>query len=126
MLLCFSLEITESCRLRHLTIPWVLPIGRNWPATGGHSRPHENFNFNQNYPARSVKSQIAYKKEMGGGGVGKIIGKAYFIVNARAGQFDDFGRCESYAKPDFISVRTRLPLYKGDVGVHYLKVVVRI
>ena len=65
MLLCFSLEITESCRLRHLTIPWVLPICQNWPAIGGHSRPHENFYFNQNYPARSVKSQIAYKKEMG-------------------------------------------------------------
>ena len=54
-----------------------------------------------------------------------ILGKAYFIVNARAGQFDDFGWCESYAKPDFISVRTRLPLYKGDVGVHYLKVLVK-
>lgn len=28
--------------------------------------------------------------------------------------------------PYFISVRTRLPLYKGDVGVHYLKVLVKI
>ena len=72
-----------------------------------------------------MKSQIAYKKERWGI-LAKIIGKAYFIVNARAGQFDDFCWCESYAKPDFISVRTRLPLYKGDVGVHYLKVLVKI
>ena len=84
-----------------------------------------NFSFNQNYPARSVKSQIAYTKEMGFF-LENILGKAYFIVNARAGQLDDFGWCESYAKPGSISVRTRLPLYEGDVGVHYLKVLVKI
>ena len=44
-----------------------------------------------------------------GGFLAKILGKAYFSVNARAGQLDDFGWCESYAKPDSISVRTRLP-----------------
>jgi len=126
MLLCFSLEITESCRLRHLTIPWAaLLICQNRPATGGHSRPYDNFNFNQNYPARSVKSQIACTKEIGVF-LAKILGKTSFVVNVLAGQFDDFSGCESYAKPDCISVRTRLPLYKGDAGVHYLKVLVKI
>ena len=30
----------------------------------GHYRRNENFTFNQNYPARSVKSYIACRKEM--------------------------------------------------------------
>ena len=44
----------------------------------GHFRRNENFNFNQNYPARSIKSWIACTKEIVF--QQKRLEKAHFIV----------------------------------------------
>ena len=62
--ICFpdtTLTITNWCVTYFLSRPCFPFVRADWP---DHFNHNENFTFNQNYPVRSVRSQIAYIKEM--------------------------------------------------------------
>ena len=63
-----------------------------------HFRRNENFTFNQNYPARSVKSYIACRKEIFFLQQ-KLLGKAYFMVKMTGPVMFQPASCDFWKAP---------------------------